>query len=840
VEASNNTSGDGANLTVVKGATVRNSIFNNNAIAGSGLVIDGSGALSLQNVEALNNQGKGLWLFTDNNITLTNIQSLNNPDGMTLDNSSAATPKTVTVNNGVFNDSTTGYGLEVKSRGSITLNHIDAEDNFSGGVFLDNGVTYLGTGSVSVLNTLGINQFIGNDGLGLNVFSKAAITVKGVYASGNVGGLSLDGCASTLPDPCLGKGNVTLSAVTVENNLATLNPDNGLKVRTGGAISLDGASFTGNTFGVVLDNSSVITAKTVAVKNSSFNNTSDPTSVGLVVKSKGSITLNNVVANSNLGHQVYGPDDQYVSGILLDNCILNAGLCTGSGKVSVLSSLGLSEVQDNNQGDGLFILSKAAISITGFSSTGNGGGAYLNNASGTGAVSITNSTFSNNAGVPGGLLTGTYGGLVVRSTRGITLNGVEASENDSGAGADLSNEAGLTTSDAVMVNKSHFGHNTDSGLLATAKGSLTLNNVSVNHNNSNPANDGAAILRSVNGGITILDKLGPNQFSYNQNNGLVITADNGAISLTGVTASDNSTGTAGIGMILANASAITARPITVQKTVASNNHLGGLDITSKGVVTLNGVHADSNANGWGAHIDNCVYIGFCEGSGGVSILSTLGANSMSYNRFGMQIFSAGSVAINATSASHNLGSSSGKSGVWIDNHYTPGKTITVNKSNFDSNSGTGVFLVSAGAITLNNIGASRNVGGSGVEARNPGAIGDAGVSILSTLGINQFNGNSGNGLNVFTDGNIVLNKVMVSDNGFIAPNDGAVLRTINASSVTITCSVFNHNQGYGLSVNLGTGPVIFKSVGANKNLGPADYNLPPLLVPTMSWVVCGY
>jgi hypothetical protein len=496
--------------------------------------------------------------------------------------------------------------------------------------------------------------------------------------------------------------------------------------------------------------------------------------------------------------------------------------------------VGTSKAEGNGLGDGLFIHSKAAITVSGFSSTLNRGGAYINNLLGAGTLTIANSTFSYN--------NGPRGGLMALSAKAITLTGVEASQNTGGGGAYAHNNSGLTTTDPITISKSHFDQNRYFGMLVYSKGNLKLNNVSANLNNVTATTYGAN-LRSLYGGVTLLDTLGPNQFSFNANNGLVVFVSfdsNGAISLSGVSASYNSGGT---GILLDNSSAA-AKAVTTQKILAEHNGADGLNVKSKGNVTLNGVQANYNSSGYGVNIDNCGLPAPCEGSGNVSLLSTLGLNSMSNNKYGLWINTAGSVLVNGTTASNNSTALSGVSGVWIQNYYTLGKTVTVNQGNFNANAGIGLYIRSAGVITLNNIGASYNTTtyGEGLVLQNDGVGVTSGINILSTLGNNQFNGNSRFGLFAVSNGNITLNKVIASDNGLVGPPfySGAVLGTYGVtSSVTITCSAFNHNGKWGLELLMGGGVLTFKGVAANNNLSTVEFGLGGK-VPVMSWTVCGH
>jgi hypothetical protein len=215
---------------------------------------------------------------------------------------------------------------------------------------------------------------------------------------------------------------------------------------------------------------------------------------------------------------------------------------------------------------------------------------------------------------------------------------------------------------------------------------------------------------------------------------------------------------------------------------------------------------------------------------------------MDSNLYGLWIDAAGSVLVNGVTASNNTSSVVSISGLWIQNYYTPGKTVTVNQGNFNFNSGgTGLYIQSAGVITLNNIAASYNQGvyGSGAYLRNDGVDVTAGINILSTSGNNQFIGNYGYGLYAMSNGNITLSKAIVSHNGMVVFTSGAYLFTISTSSINITCSVFNYNNKFGLEVVMGTGTLALKSVGTNHNHGGFSDISQVGGTRSTSWTVCG-
>jgi Right handed beta helix region len=189
-----------------------------------------------------------------------------------------------------------------------------------------------------------------------------------------------------------------------------------------------------------------------------------------------------------------------------------------------------------------------------------GDGAVLDNTSGTGSISVTDSTFSDN----------TWTGLDARSNGDITLTNVAASGQEDGAYLDASGGSG-----SITVDGGSFSGNTLAGVTAgTASGDITLDNVTADSNTLVPvapttpsgpvapttiavgsseaygiglsSEDGGAI--SVSGGSA----------SQNDGNGLWIEGT-GPINLQGVAASENGSH----GAYIHNIGACTASPISV-------------------------------------------------------------------------------------------------------------------------------------------------------------------------------------------------------------------------------------------------------------------------------------
>jgi len=140
-------------------------------------------------------------------------------------------------------------------------------------------------------------------------------------------------------------------------------------------------------------------------------------------------------------------------------------------------------------------------------------------------------------------------------------------------------------------------------------------------------------------------------------------------------------------------------------------------------------------------------------------------------------------------------------------------------STFNDNHDGGLWVLSLGAISANNLTASHNLS-FGVALDNSG--GTAGVTLTGT---NSFTENSGTGLSIGSLGVVVLSKVTADANA-----DGVFI--VGApSSITLTCGSFTANGGYGVYA-FSTGLVKLIGVVASGN-GITDIfsTLPLVMVP---------
>ena len=183
-----------------------------------------------------------------------------------------------------------------------------------------------------------------------------------------------------------------------------------------------------------------------------------------------------------------------------------------------------------------------------------GGGAFLDNSSGTGSITVANSTFSGN----------TWTGLDARSDGDITLTNVVANGQEDGAYLDAS-----TGSGNIVVTGGDFSANTLAGLTArTADGDITVTNVVAN--DSTDADAYGVGLSSKGGGAI---QVTTSSALRNGLKGLWIEGT-GPVNLQGVTASNNGLH----GAYIHNQDACAASPISVTIDGGTYQNNGGYGV----------------------------------------------------------------------------------------------------------------------------------------------------------------------------------------------------------------------------------------------------------------------
>ena len=589
-------------------------------------------------------------------------------------------------------------GLEISSDGTVSLNNVTASNNGDNGVYVDNCLNPANTVCQTVAKAVtltGSNTFNWNTLYGLYVESSGAIKVSQAAASHNgAGGVFLDNCAyHSVNLVCL---TPLPYAVTITNPSTFLyNGFDGLYIRTTGAVSLKSitSSFNDNR-GVNIENrGSLLKPQNVTISGSNVFNGND--NIGLRILSYGAVALSGITANDN------GQTDSSGYGVFVDNRAYNGTLL------------------------GSILITRKPVTFTG------------------------NNIFNNNYS----------GGLFIYSVGDVTLSNITAVGNgltSAGDGVHIENEVawypnGVTqTSYAAKVTLNGFGifeGNGDEGLQIFSRGAIKLNNVTANNNGDVGvwANNAYINTMSTRQPVTFV---GSNTFNNNDGGGVMLLSF-GAVTLSNITAIGNlPTGGTGVGDGVYIQNNLSWSPNSVLTSYAANvtisgfgyfegNTDDGLDILSKGIVTLAAI--TSNGNG-----DN-----------GATILTE--GDLLPQN-----------VTLNGS-----------------NNFYGNG---------FTSTDGNGLFIQSDGKITINNLSAiGNNENGAWLDNFTDKKVGKfLGVTLT---GFSAFQKNQGvNGLFIHSDGSVLLSRITADD------NSGNGIQVLATKNITISCgSAFSNSTGFFLN-----------------------------------------
>jgi hypothetical protein len=726
----------------------------------------------------------------------------------------------------------------------------------------------------------------------INIYASGfyALGLADSFGSVIIGNLSVENSKyGSIIDTRNGAGTVTILNSTFDNT-QTWNGDphsgNGLYIRSNNKVTLENVSASGNWN----DGLNIEYQKGLTIKNGKFDNnynsnhTFDPVYDGDVYgfgihavdvgTTAGTLLLQNVSAtrNGEIGAYFESPGTTTILNSFFNKNIFH-GLLVYNGRSSVL----LDGVNANRNGatgqpfDGADIAAVGAVSVN--SSTFNynfDDGLYVNTHGGM-TIKNTQASYNNQYGLAldNSFATSTAGatvanviahqngqeGLAIATRGNVLVSGLSASYNnwlagDSAVHIDncLGNPCtgfGSVTFSNIQGTNSIF-NNSSTGLVVLSKGNFTATNLVVEDN----LGIGAWINNSRGtGNVTISNS------TFNQNgwpylgggstvSGLWVQSA-GNISLDKVTALNNTYR----GIDLDNTYVpIGSKTISLKNITSNLNWYDGVYLKSKGAVTIN--HLVSSNNGeYGLYLDNSYGT-----TGGVTISSTLGNNLVSYNSYGIVVYSKGTVSINGLEATNTgpfstglviysstlTGSVSisnikvndggaggivissrnnitlnnveasgnlGGYGAFLSNYLAgSGKSITINKSIFNKNGSYGVLAEAGGTITFNGVNASNNANDGAVIDNYfviPGFTFSANVNLLSTLGANLFNNNGGDGVYITTAGNVVVSKVTASYNS----NDAfEIFMYGTGKTITMTCSTTSRNL-YGIMVSVYGGPV---------------------------------
>ena len=766
---------------------------------GNGIVVTNqTGAVTLTNVDSSSNRFDGATIAATGNVTINNSSFDRNEGTNSLQVNSTSGSITMTGVSSSRNDE--GTGADLKASKGITLNYSHFEDNYNGigndglgyGVYIEPGTA----GTIS-MNTVFAN---GNEESNIYLYQvNSPVTMTTVEANNSEYGYGL------YIDNCVVSGSACTSTVagniTLTNLLLASNKKANVSITSSGAITASTltANYSSTDNGGFFDNHFAKSAQNISISSADFGSSQLN---GLVVTTKGSVTLNYIQASGN--HTQDGID---------------VDATAGTGTVTLLNTLGPSNANSNPR-YGLYVLAKGAISLNDISTNDDAAiGIYLDNTSGTGSATL------NNAGV-------SYNDATVTTDYAITIASKGAisvlnpySDYNYGSGIWLDNHL-ASSAQPVTVTACEIYDNSGDGLVITSKGNVTLSgNSEIYWNNK---------ITTVNGGLYIDNTAGTGTVTIsnlevnNNHKGINITS-NGNILLNTVTASYN----VNEGAILTNTGSSTAT-ITVNAGSFTDNGSWGLDATSKGTITLTSIYSDGNnitTNPYGVNLDNS------GGTGGVVLNGTTNTwNYIGYsNNGGLNIATNGAVTVNYIEAEIN-----GGRGINIVNSGTG--AVTLSNVEAYSNTAAGVYVIAKGTITLSNPDVTGNQGSNGgVYLRNDGGTG--GVVVQGTAantGSISENHNvantAGDELYITTNGSVTINYLNLSyspvdglyiDNlgGTAAVslnqvgstyNGGSGVEIFSQGAVTVSGLQTTQNGGYGLNV-ITNGTITLTSINATSD-----------------------
>ncbi|HUI88330.1 MAG TPA: hypothetical protein VLX61_06350 [Anaerolineales bacterium] len=825
-----------------KGAITASHIFaNSNSGSGNqdGAALyneNGTAGVTITGTSQFDGNGNdGLYIFTKGAITLNSITASFNKlgDGAELQNDFPAKAGVTLTGTNIFNNNynsinfvNTG-GLIVTSSGAVKLNNITASNNtgFYAG-YNGEGAEITNTGASAQLVTLtGSNTFDGNASDGLQVFTSGKATASSITANSNTWFGAWFGGAVT---------GVTLTGTNSFDD----NGFGGLEILSSGPIALSNLSVTNfsKTVALTQGNGADISGSTVSLTGTNFfdSNYND----GLNITASGAVALSNVTSTNNglLGASGFGADVNTTGAMKITGTNVFNGNYNGGLNVTASGAISANSVTANCNGYGGGDCKTGGV-LNAFGVSFSNGGIFS-----LPGVSLTGTNSFNNNYVTG---------LGIDTWGTITASSLTADGNATGDGANLFNYLFLdpnTTPKAVTITGSNtFGDNSVNGLVVVSLGAISLSNATGYVSPSGLSTGQTVVLdNAVTGAVGGVTLTGTNTFndyqsSASNQDGLSIESY-GAISLNNVTANGN--GSAGASVDNSGANPLKPQAVKLTGTNTFNSdHDTGLSVNSIGAITINNLQADSSATASGADLDNhnggaaatvtLTGFGFFQGNYGngllinsagavttnnltavcngysdncvtgvaaigVSIVNTslgtaqkvamLGTNLFSNNdNGGLSVTSDGAITLANAIANNNAGSS----GVFLDNHMaSPAQAVTLTGTNvFDGNQQDGLLVVSAGAITANNLDAESNqLDGANLDT-------SAGTSANVTLtGFNLFANNHGNGLYINSTGAVSLAKVY-SDNN---TDDG--LLVANATNVGVTCGYFTTNGVDGVHV----------------------------------------
>lgn len=822
------------NAVSTPGVIVQNSEFNNND--DSGLWILSKGAINLTNVSAsFNNAGSdyGAYLYTWNGIsggvtisgkgdytcrfnnngaqgifiealghvTLSNIESINNPLNIQIFNDDALSAKNVSITNGNFSNATSTSGISITTRGSVSFNTVISNDNPRNGATIN---AWQGLGNISIKNSeFNRNNLTISDNA-LEIESNRNITFYNVSASGNgYRGVYIDNCRWD-GWVCQGSGSVSIRSGKGYYNTFSNNGNTGLYIETKGNVTLYNIIAVQNQGqGVDIYNSPDETSGNVIISanNKMRNLMEDNKYAGIYLRTKGNITVNYVDCfnNGGYGSKMDNSSSSYNRFVKVKEStfVMNeeTGLEVDSNGAITLQGV---DVSDNSvfHGD-LDILGDWRVDM-------------LSHTRGFDFWTFTATASDNNYDVT--LESDFFDAyLELRDANGMLMD----SDDNSGGGT-IANINGLGLAPGDYTITVCPANDTGTGCSAVGAGGgqyrLKLN---TDYYYSQDYSYGTRLENmSGVGSVRVLysRKMGYGLRAWNNNYiGLYINSS-GAVTLSRIESSFN--GHVGINVYNPNAPEL---PVTVNIASVEGSPEYGIFVSSYGNITIKNLTSIGNLDD-GVHLLNNA----APKPHSINIYSSIIVENG--GDAGLYINASGSVLLNSITSVNPLANCGAR--IFNDTISTGNVTIAGKENVFDNNKFYGLYINSYGNISLTNFSASNN-GQFGVYAVNGWAGHDPKYIKVNNTQRNGFNyilNNPFQGLDLRSYGAVTINKVFASGNA--RGNNINCLGAPEFQKVTVTNSIFNDSSdpsfGTGLEIE-SYGPVSLTNVWASNNQGNGIY-----------------
>ncbi len=791
----------------------------------TGLMIYSKGSVGLTDVQLIDNQGDGLYVYTYGAITLTRVKSLfNSPDeggyssGAILDNTSSLslTPPGVTIIDSDFNYNT--YGLEVFSKGPVTLNGVNVEGNYDHGRYID-----LGTALVSELPGY-VEMFVDNYGwVGGGDEATWDFTVTsadydlalylylffngnwGLYDENDIWVSASYSDIDNVPHFILQPGDYHIH-VEIGDDGKSGHYKLGLNADPEGGVS------NSSSLGAIIQTDGNVTvARSTYRTSSNFKYNGND---GLYIVTTGSVAVSDVNIWNNIGFglyiyaqtnakpvtltRVYISENEYQNSMITAKGPVswNTGYSQGAGYGTVINNSGAAILQpvtiinvlfDYTSSSGLEIYSLGNVSLTGVgASYNNGSGIYINNSSGTGMVAINNtngSTIMHNGAF----------GLEIHSKGAITLTNVSAIYNEAGILADNSLSTALTPP-GIIFNYTAFGrvaHNDGDGIRAMSRGAVTI---SAAKNLMVTGNLGTGILIDNSFGTAPINVSGLTDnvsqvYIFGNSAGMIVYSE-GAVTMRNIASYNNNYE----GLIIGDESGARPSAVTLTNIISQLNgywdELNPADnvrIFTDGAVTILNIDSNQSAG-------NGLYI---EAGGVVNIKKALvtwsGTGESGSNLWGISITTPSNVILDSIIASSN------DNNLFVDADGAVTLLGTLFKNEFNNSPyGTAVEIYAGtGGITLNRFAVNNTYGS--VFLATTGKV---------TLNTGYVQ-NNGYGITIQAGSGAAITNVFSMNNGYWDINNDGTKEIFDADGINIqltggtaafTDSVFIGNTGNGIEI----------------------------------------